>query len=211
MTGMTRSSVHDESDSDGARGSRQRAARTITAALMISFAVLALAGGHARWELARAHRRLAVVTEHARTVREAVSMAYDLRGRLERVETALARRGGDDATVDMTTVLASVVDAMPAAVTLDGIECVVDPRPGAMLRAELIGQAAGESSIQAFARDLALSPTFGDIHLAYPDRGRAAGAALVPFRLSFRVDPMDPASVPNGALPLAWKEPDHAR
>ena len=80
-----------------------------------------------------------------------------------------------------------------------------------MLWAELIGQAVGESSIQAFARDLALSPTFGDIHLAYPDGGRAAGAALVPFRLSFRVDPLDPAAVPHGALPLAWKKPGHAR
>jgi hypothetical protein len=184
-----------------------RAGRMIGGAILSALVVVVLAG-HSHVELTRARENLHRAEERAKLVRSAEARAEELVAAV-----ALERRYIEEyrriaLPLEVSSLVATLVNEMPASVTLDRLDLDASPRrPARMPRArtsaethesqrflvgELAGFALSDEEIALLVRRLSETKPFRDVNLDFSRTRAVRGRTAREFRVSFRVD-MDAA------------------
>jgi len=216
-------------DSIRARGqARTRTGRYITAGIL-SVVVVVLAATHARLGLARARDELATAREQADLVLNAEAKATELNRMIADDRQYIDQYDRMALPLDLSAVIATVINRMPEGMTLDRIDVDAgarrlvrtsrskgesdqdQPLPR-ILTAELSGFAPNDQRIAEFVAELEQARPFRNVSLDFSRTRILRGLSAREFRLSFRID-LDVSYEIVDELPhtgqLALEEADH--
>jgi hypothetical protein len=218
-------------DSIRARGqARQRTGRYVGWSIG-ALLVLVVLATHARVTARHAGLRLERAEARAARALELEEEAARLQTRLDRAHTQWERYELIALPVDLSRIMATVINRMPDTMSLDDFNVNARRRrsargarsiggegkvvPARILTAELAGFAPSDETIAEYVEALSASSFFQDISLDYSRARVVRERPAREFRLSFRVDldvPFDVRSTDETTLTvLEADDGDHAR
>ena len=217
---------------DAVRQRNQAGLRTgrYVAGLLAAVIVVIVLATQARFQLDRAEKALLVAEVEANHVLEAEAKARELRTLLDEAHRYIDGYQELALPMDVSAVLATLVNQLPESVTLDRIDLDAGARrivssvrskgaaddeeaPPRVLTGELAGFATSDIEIAELVTRLQEVPPFEKVSLDFsrtkPVRGRSARE----FRLSFRIDLEAPYEIatPVAELASAGEESDHVQ
>lgn len=180
-----------------------RTGRYIACAL-IGVLTLIVSSIHSRVGLHRAEAALSVARVHADLVIETETRSRELAAELSRLVNEEDRYSEIAHPLEISKVMASVINRLPQGMTLDRIDLDAGParavrsprgsrssrdrmKPVRVLRAEIAGFAAGDDTIAAYVTMLSALPPLSDVNLDFSRTCSVRGRVAREFRLSFRV------------------------
>lgn len=192
------------------------------AASAVVIVMIVVAATHSRFVLRSAQMDYYNTSAQASQVFETEAKAAERRKILADTRQFMEMYAKVSYPVEMSSVLATVVQKLPASVTLDqvdlnagirqtsrvprskGVEPKNEPAPPRVLNGEISGFAASDQHIAELVSRLSNTPPFKDVSLDFSRTRDVRGQTAREFRLSFRIDldaSYQAADRRNGQLP----------
>lgn len=195
-----------------------RAGRLLACSLIV-LGALALVSMHARWSRERVQERLLSTQVEADQALRIESQAVALRAESDAINQFVNRYRRVALPIEMTGIMATVINTLPASVTIESIDLDIDvPPPGRriptgspidrVVRCRLAGFAASDGDIAELVARLETTPPFDGVSMQYSRSGTVRGRSARFFQLGFHLDLerlSDDAS--TGSLALETIEP----
>jgi hypothetical protein len=199
-----------------------RTGRYITA-IVLAVILLALATTHTRLGLQRARLEFAAAREQADLVLSTEAKAAELSRTIEDLEGYMRRYERIALPLDVSAVLATLINQLPEGMTLDRIDLDAGARrvtrtprgksernkeetPSRILTAEISGFAPDDAAIAEFVTGLEQIEPFGDISLDFSRTRAVRGIMAREFRLSFRIELDVPYEIVDASVADAGPE-----
>ena len=204
-----------------------RTGRYITVGLA-SIVILVIAATHTRLSFQSALDELAVTREQANLVLTAEAKAAELKSMIASVQDDILHYERIALPLNQTAVLATVINEMPAGVSLDRIDLDAGARrsprsprskgeanpekaPPRVLVAEVAGFAPDDDAIAEFVTRLSRLKPLCDVSIDFSRTLSVRGRSAREFRLSFRIDldvTYEVATIGDSAPGLVMEESD---